>query len=90
VQAHPTFFNCGLKCFGHQALWAVCGRTAGVFSMEGASKHSVQLDVMPLLCGFLPLPAVRLSRYIPAEVKTKGVVSSFYLRSFLFPWNGQG
>ncbi|EFX70597.1 hypothetical protein DAPPUDRAFT_309387 [Daphnia pulex] len=54
-----------------QALWAVCGRTAGVFSMEGSSKHSVTLDVMPLVCGFLPLPAVRLSRYIPAEQKPK-------------------
>jgi trafficking protein particle complex subunit 10 len=56
-----------------QALWAVCGRTAGVFSMEGASKHSVTLDVMPLVCGFLPLPAVRLSRYIPADQKQKGL-----------------
>lgn len=83
-----------------QALWAVCGRTAGnlswcyllnaiqlkkkwwivahfliagVFSMEGSSKHSVTLDVMPLVCGFLPLPAVRLSRYIPAEHKPKGI-----------------
>jgi len=55
-----------------QAMWAVCGRTAGVFSMEGASKHSVTLDVMPLVYGFLPLPAVRLSRYIPAEQKSKG------------------
>jgi hypothetical protein len=58
-----------------QALWAVCGRTAGVFSMEGASKHSVTLDVMPLVCGFLPLPAVRLSRYIPADQKQKGLFS---------------
>lgn len=81
-----------------QALWAVCGRTAGkeliifirklrlnrtwsylfptgVFSMEGSSKHSVTLDVMPLVCGFLPLPAVRLSRYIPAEQKPKGTKS---------------
>lgn len=54
-----------------QALWAVCGRTAGVFSMEGAPKHSVTLDVMPLVCGYLPLPAVRLSRYIPADHKPK-------------------
>lgn len=54
-----------------QTMWAVCGRTAGVFCMEGTPKHTVTLDVMPLICGFLPLPAVRLSKYIPAEQKSK-------------------
>jgi len=42
--------------------------------MEGSSKHSVTLDVMPLIHGYLPLPAIRLSRYIPADQKTKGKI----------------
>lgn len=48
--------------------------------MEGTPKHTVTLDVMPLICGFLPLPAVRLSKYIPADQKSKG----HYLNSFFF------
>jgi hypothetical protein len=35
--------------------------------------QSVTLDVMPLVAGYLPLPTVRLSKYIAAN--TKG---SFY------------
>ena len=52
--------------------------------MEGSSKHSVTLDVMPLVCGFLPLPAVRLSRYIPAEQKPKGtkVIDYINMRNY--------
>ena len=49
-----------------QAMWAVCGRTAGIVSLEVLEKQSVTLDVMPLTSGYLPLPVVRLSRYIPA------------------------
>lgn len=54
-----------------QTMWAVCGRTAGVVSLETLEKQSVTLDVMPLTSGYLPLPVVRLSRYIPAaELKS--------------------
>ncbi|XP_051165899.1 trafficking protein particle complex subunit 10 [Leptopilina boulardi] len=49
-----------------QTMWAVCGRTAGIVSLETLEKQSVTLDVMPLTSGYLPLPVVRLSRYIPA------------------------
>lgn len=56
----------------------------GVFSMDGSSKHSVTLDVMPLICGYLPLPAVRLSRYIPADQKSKGNYPFQKLRIVLF------
>ncbi|XP_012148441.2 SIDL trafficking protein particle complex subunit 10 isoform X2 [Megachile rotundata] len=49
-----------------QTMWAVCGRTAGIVSLEVLEKQSVTLDVMPLTSGYLPLPVVRLSRYIPA------------------------
>ncbi|XP_055945623.1 trafficking protein particle complex subunit 10-like [Argiope bruennichi] len=50
-----------------QAVWAVCGRTAGVVNIDNSKKHGVTLDVKPLISGFLPLPTVRLSKYIPAE-----------------------
>lgn len=53
-----------------QSMWAVCGRTAGIISLDTLEKQSVTLDVMPLTSGYLPLPVVRLSRYIPA-VETK-------------------
>ncbi|XP_071041764.1 trafficking protein particle complex subunit 10 isoform X2 [Parasteatoda tepidariorum] len=52
-----------------QTMWAVCGRTAGVVNIDESGKHAVILDVMPLISGFLPLPNVRLSKYIPAEQK---------------------
>ncbi|XP_041982895.1 trafficking protein particle complex subunit 10 [Aricia agestis] len=53
-----------------QTMWAVLGRTAGVLTMENSgSPQSVSLDVMPLGAGFLPLPAVRLSKYIAANTK---------------------
>ncbi|XP_014219385.1 trafficking protein particle complex subunit 10 isoform X2 [Copidosoma floridanum] len=54
-----------------QTMWAVCGRTAGIVSLEVQEKQSVALDVMPLTSGYLPLPVVRLSRYIPAAVELK-------------------
>ncbi|KAK7007280.1 Trafficking protein particle complex subunit 10 [Halocaridina rubra] len=52
-----------------QTMWAVCGRTAGVLTLQGGIRQSVTLDVMPLTGGFLPLPSVRLSKYIPADSK---------------------
>ena len=56
-----------------QTMWAVCGRTAGVVSFETVDRQSVTLDVMPLIGGFLPLPIVRLAKYIPADHKGKGL-----------------
>ncbi|CAG9764493.1 unnamed protein product [Ceutorhynchus assimilis] len=60
------------EVLAEQSVWAVCGRTAGVVGFASASdtEGSVQqvvMDVMPLTSGFLPLPLVRLSKYIPAE-----------------------
>ncbi|KAK4306125.1 hypothetical protein Pmani_022031 [Petrolisthes manimaculis] len=52
-----------------QTMWAVCGRTAGVLTLEDGVRQSVTMDVMPLTGGFLPLPSVRLSKYIPADSK---------------------
>lgn len=42
---------------------------AGVLTLEGGVRQSVTMDVMPLAGGFLPLPSVRLSKYIPADTK---------------------
>lgn len=57
------------EVLAEQSVWAVCGRTAGVvcFTGEEGSVQQVILDVMPLTSGFLPLPLVRISKYIPAE-----------------------
>ncbi|KAL0275695.1 UNVERIFIED_CONTAM: hypothetical protein PYX00_003484 [Menopon gallinae] len=52
-----------------QTTWAVCGRAAGVITFDSESKKNVTLDVMPLCQGFLPMPSVRLSKYIPAAKK---------------------
>lgn len=41
----------------------------GVINMDDGEKQTVMLDVMPLINGYLPLPLVRLSKYIPADVK---------------------
>ncbi|XP_037301824.1 trafficking protein particle complex subunit 10 [Manduca sexta] len=54
-----------------QSMWAVLGRTAGVITMESncTEPQCVTLDVMPLVAGYLPLPTVRLSKYIAANTK---------------------
>ncbi|KAL0868397.1 hypothetical protein ABMA27_007909 [Loxostege sticticalis] len=54
-----------------QTMWAVLGRTAGVITMEPncTEPQNVTLDVMPLVAGYLPLPTVRLSKYIAANTK---------------------
>ncbi|XP_045517128.1 trafficking protein particle complex subunit 10 [Pieris brassicae] len=54
-----------------QTMWAVLGRTAGVITMDSSTgePQNVTLDVMPLMAGYLPLPTVRLSKYIAANTK---------------------
>lgn len=48
-------------------------RSPGVITMESnsAEPQTVTLDVMPLVAGYLPLPTVRLSKYIAANTKGK-------------------
>jgi len=62
-----------------QTMWAVCGRTAGIVSLEIVEKQSVTLDVMPLTSGYLPLPVVRLSRYIPATESKNGKLNILHI-----------
>lgn len=47
--------------------WAVCGKSCGVISMPVAAQatHRVRMEVMPLFAGYLPLPDVRLFKYLP-------------------------
>ncbi|XP_057552518.1 trafficking protein particle complex subunit 10 isoform X7 [Hippopotamus amphibius kiboko] len=47
--------------------WAVCGKSSGVISMPVAAQatHRVHMEVMPLFAGYLPLPDVRLFKYLP-------------------------
>lgn len=48
------------------STWAVLGRTAGVLQLGPEQReHTVTLEVKPLQVGFLPMPSLRLSRYIP-------------------------
>lgn len=39
--------------------------------MEGCESQQMTIDVMPMSPGFLPLPTVHLSKYIPADQKSK-------------------
>ncbi|XP_036299608.1 trafficking protein particle complex subunit 10 isoform X4 [Pipistrellus kuhlii] len=47
--------------------WAVCGKSSGVISMPVVAQatHRVHMEVMPLFAGYLPLPDVRLYKYLP-------------------------
>lgn len=45
---------------------------SGVMTLDENYKQTIQLDVMPLISGYLPVPLVRLSKYIPADQKPKG------------------
>ncbi|KAJ8930533.1 hypothetical protein NQ314_016646 [Rhamnusium bicolor] len=59
------------EVLAEQSVWAVCGRTAGVVCFDTEEEpQTVVLDVMPLTSGHLPLPLVRISKYIPAEFGT--------------------
>ncbi|XP_066949278.1 trafficking protein particle complex subunit 10 [Macrobrachium rosenbergii] len=66
-ESQPSSHSIMYEVLADQTMWAVCGRTAGVLTLEGGVRQSVILDVMPLTGGFLPLPSVRLSKYIPAD-----------------------
>lgn len=52
-----------------QNIWAVYGRSAGVVSMADTNESIITLDVFPLTAGFLPLPNIRLSKYVATAAK---------------------
>lgn len=67
IHASP-FVDLMYEVMPDQNLWAVVGRTAGVISMTDMVESSTTIvEVLPLTAGFLPLPNIRLSKYISAE-----------------------
>lgn len=68
IKIHSSsFVDLMYEVMPDQNLWAVVGRTAGVISMAERDAQSVMVEVLPLSPGFLPLPNIRLSKYISAE-----------------------
>lgn len=61
------FVDLMYEVLADQNVWAIVGRTAGVISMVDREAVSVMVEVLPLSAGFLPLPNIRLSKYISAE-----------------------
>ena len=65
-----------------QAVWAVCGRQWALVNIAQSSKQNVVIDVMLLVGGYLALPTVRLSKYIPADSKNGGGLGAARLDPF--------
>jgi len=65
-----------------QSLWNLSGRTAGVVTIDQTDKHDVTFEVMPLISGFLPLPTVRLSKYISSNTSNTSDQSEAKLIAF--------
>lgn len=70
IKENP-FADLMYEVMADQNIWAVCGRSAGVVSMRDIESQSVILDVLPLSAGFLPMPNIRLSKYISGD-KNRG------------------
>lgn len=66
VQDSP-YVDLMYEVMADQNIWAVCGRSAGVVSMRDIESQSMILDVLPLSAGFLPMPNIRLSKYIAVD-----------------------
>lgn len=66
IQKNP-FVDLMYEVLADQNIWAVIGRTAGVISMNDRDAQTVSVEVLPLSTGFLPLPNIRLSKYISAD-----------------------
>lgn len=66
VHENP-FEDLMFEVLADQNFWAVCGRSAGVISLKDNVAETIPIDVMPLNVGFLPLPSIRLSKYIAAN-----------------------
>ena len=51
-----------------KSVWAVNGKTAGVLeNTDEQEEYELNFEVLPLICGFLPLPSIRLSKYIKQQ-----------------------
>jgi len=45
------------------AYWSISGKTAGVFSLENG-HYETMLEIMPLSPGYIPVPKIKLSKYL--------------------------
>jgi len=79
MSPHTNLFY---EVIADQAVWAVCGRQGAVVNIAQSSKQNIVVEVMPLVGGHLALPAVRLSKYIPADSKTGGGLGAARLDPF--------
>ncbi|XP_059611982.1 trafficking protein particle complex subunit 10 [Phlebotomus argentipes] len=66
LQENP-FTDLMYEVYADQNMWAVCGRSAGVISMQDNESQTIVLEILPLIVGFLPLPNIRLSKYLQAN-----------------------
>lgn len=62
-----TLLSLFVSVVDNSSNWAVCGKSSGVISMPVTAQatHRVHMEVMPLFAGYLPLPDVRLFKYLP-------------------------
>ncbi|XP_077981439.1 trafficking protein particle complex subunit 10-like [Glandiceps talaboti] len=74
VNANETSTSILYEVTANSNLWALCGKSSGVFSLPTApmSSHDVCLEVMPLIAGYLPIPSVKLSKYLANKLTTSG------------------
>lgn len=55
-----------------QNMWALYGSSAGVVTMtDDMMETTISLDIFPLIPGFLPLPNIRLSKYMANKSGSK-------------------
>ncbi|KAJ8026427.1 Trafficking protein particle complex subunit 10 [Holothuria leucospilota] len=53
-------------------MWVMCGKNKGAAVVASGSKVvTVQLEMLPLVSGFLPLPGIKLSEY-PQDLQPEG------------------
>ena len=69
LNAQNQFNDLMYEVLFDQNIWAVYGRSAGVVSMVDVNESVITLDVFPLTAGFLPLPNIRLSKYVATAAK---------------------
>ena len=50
-----------------KTVWAVNGKTAGVLENVDEEEYDLNFEVLPLISGFIPLPGIRLSKYIKQD-----------------------
>jgi len=63
VSQHTSLYY---EVIADQNVWAVCGRQGAVVNIEHSARQNIILEVMPLVGGYLSLPTICLSKYIPA------------------------